>query len=218
MPAAGQNIHITKMPDNTLTYPLITISRLRIGLDGVGVTSLIAGAGCPLRCRWCLNKKLLQEAPSKPVTAEQMIDMVKIDDLYYRATGGGITFGGGESLLHADFILRFRELCPAEWNISAETSLAVPEKNVRTALKAVNDFIVDCKDLDPVTYRNYTGGDPELMRENLQILLDEAGPERVLVRVPLIPEYNTQADQQHSAGLLKQMGFTRLDLFPYVVR
>ena len=203
---------------DTILYPLLSISRLRIGLDGVGVTSLIAGAGCPLRCRWCLNKKLLQEAPAKPVTAEKLIDMVKIDDLYFRATGGGVTFGGGESLLHANFLLRFRELCPEDWNISAETSLAVPEENIRTALKAVNDFIVDCKDLDPVIYRNYTGGDPALMRRNLQILLDEAGPKRVLVRVPLIPKFNKQSNQQHSAELLRQMGFTNLDLFTYIKR
>ena len=45
------------------TFPLIGMARLRMGIDGSGITTLVAGAGCPLRCKWCINQKLLQEAP-----------------------------------------------------------------------------------------------------------------------------------------------------------
>ena len=199
-------------------YPMLAASRLRMGTDGIGVTTLVSGAGCPLSCRWCINKKLLREAPAKPVTAAELLEQVKIDDLYFRATGGGITFGGGESLLHAAFIRRFREICPEEWRIRVETSLAVPAEQVETVLEAVDEFIVDCKSMDPKIYRRYTGKDSSMMRENLQILLDAAGPERITVRVPLIPEYNTKEDQAHSAEILRSMGFTKLDLFDYVIR
>ena len=201
-----------------LLYPLLAVSRLRMGTDGIGVTSLVSGAGCPLSCRWCINKRLLREAPAKMVTAEELLEQVKIDDLYFQATGGGITFGGGESLLHAAFIRRFREICPEEWRIRAETSLAVPAEQVKTVLNSVDEFIVDCKDMDPEIYRRYTGKDSSPMRENLQILIDTVGAERVTVRVPLIPEYNTKEDQARSAELLRSMGFTKLDLFDYVIR
>ena len=199
-------------------YPLLAVSRLRMGTDGTGVTTLVSGAGCPLSCRWCINKRLLREAPAKMVTAEELLEQVKIDDLYFQATGGGITFGGGESLLHAAFIRRFREICPEEWRIRAETSLAVPAEQVKTVLNSVDEFIVDCKDMDPEIYRRYTGKDSSPMRENLQILIDTVGAERVTVRVPLIPEYNTKEDQARSAELLRSMGFTKLDLFDYVIR
>ena len=121
-------------------------------------------------------------------------------------------------MLHAAFIRRFREICPEEWQIRVETSLAVPAEQVKTVLGAADDFIVDCKDMDPEIYRHYTGKDSSLMRENLRILLNGAGPERITVRVPLIPEYNSKEDQAHSAGILRSMGFTRLDLFDYVIR
>jgi len=199
-------------------YPLLAVSRLRMGTDGTGVTTLVSGAGCPLNCRWCINKRLLREAPSKPVTAEELLEQVKIDDLYFRATGGGITFGGGESLLHAAFIRRFREICPEEWQIRVETSLAVPAEQVKTVLNAADEFIVDCKDMDPEIYRRYTGKDSSLMRENLQILLDAVGPDRITVRVPLIPEFNTKEDQARSAELLRSIGFQKTDLFDYVIR
>ena len=90
-------------------FPLLSLVRLRMGTDGAGVTTLVAGAGCPLSCRWCINKALLAEAPAEPVTASALIERLSIDDLYFRATGGGPTFGGGEALLHAAFLKRFRE-------------------------------------------------------------------------------------------------------------
>ena len=201
-----------------LHFPLLALARLRMGTDGKGVTTLAAGAGCPLSCRYCINKRLLKEAPREYVTAEELIEKIRIDDLYFRATGGGVTFGGGEPLLHAKFIGRFKELCPSEWRIAAETSLAVPRENLLPALSAVDEFIVDCKDMDPDIYRRYAGGDAQLMKDNLEFLLTSCGPERVLVRVPLIPGFNTAEDQRKSAETLREMGVTRLELFDYVVR
>lgn len=199
-------------------YPLLAIVRHRMGTDGSGVTSLVAGAGCPLRCRWCINRRLLSEARPEMVGPGELYDRVVIDDLYFRATGGGITFGGGESLLYPDFIRDFRSCCPKDWRISAETSLCVPEELVLQVIPHVDDFIVDCKDLDPARYRAYTGGDVCLVKENLTLLLREAGPDRIHVRVPLIPEYNTDSDQKENARILMDMGFRRIELFRYVVR
>ena len=201
-----------------LHFPLIALSRLRMGTDGKGVTTLVAGAGCPLSCDYCINRRLLKEAPQESVTAEELLERVRVDDLYFRATGGGVTFGGGESLLHAEFIRRFRDLCPPEWQIAAETSLAVPRERILSAMAAVDEFIVDCKDMDTDIYRRYTGGDIRLMKDNLEFLLASCGPERFLVRVPYIPGFNTVEDQARSLECLKKMGVTRLELFDYIVR
>ncbi|MBO2518005.1 MAG: radical SAM protein [Clostridiales bacterium] len=198
-------------------YPLITLSRHRMETDGEGVTTLIAGAGCPLRCGYCINRKLL-EKDAERVTPRELYDRLKVDDLYFRATGGGVTFGGGESLLHAGFIRAFRGICGDAWRIWAETSLAVPEELVRTAAECVDHFIVDIKTLDREIYRAYTGGDMELALNNLLLLKELAGPERILVRIPLIPAYNTRADQEHARALLAEKGFSQFDLFDYVVR
>ena len=199
-------------------FPLLSLARLRMGSDGQGITTLVAGAGCPLNCRWCINKRLLREAPAEQVTAGELLERVRVDDLYFRASGGGVTFGGGESLLHAAFIRSFRQICPKEWRLCAETSLAVSEELVRIAAGAVDGFIVDCKDMDTAIYHGYTGGDGEVMRSNLRLLLEAVGTERVTVRVPLIPGYNTAEDQARSAELLRELGVVNLDLFEYVVK
>lgn len=198
------------------TFPLLSVSRLRMDIDGAGVTTLIAGAGCPLSCRWCINKRLLREVVPEPVTAQTLYEKVKTDSLYFLATGGGVCFGGGESLLHAPFLAGFRKIIPPQWKISAETCLNVPWEFVKIAAEAVDFFIVDIKDADPSIYRRYTGQDNARVLENLAGLLDRVGQERIRVRVPLIPDYNTPQDQENTVKTLKKIGISQIETFPYI--
>lgn len=196
--------------------PVVAISRLRMAVDGQGVTTLVCFHGCPLRCKWCINPfTWAEETARKTMTAQMLYDRVKADDLYFLATGGGVTFGGGEPLLQSEFIREFRMLCGDGWHLCAETSLWVPWEHVEAAAQCVDMFYVDCKDTNPEIYRAYTGKDNTRMLENLKGLLSLVGPQRITVRLPLIPGYNTEEDRQKSRQLLTQMGITRFDLFTY---
>ena len=78
-------------------FPLFALCRHRMGSDGAGVTTLAAARGCPLRCRYCLNPQALkEETPARMVAPEELYEMTRVDDLYFQATLGGVTFGGGE--------------------------------------------------------------------------------------------------------------------------
>ena len=199
-----------------LTAPVITCSRLRMQTDGQGVTTLVCFHGCPLRCKWCINAfTFAPDTRYRTVTPLELYEKVKVDGLYFVATGGGVTFGGGEPLLQAGFIKEFRQLCGQDWHICAETSLNVPWENVELAATAVDLFIIDCKDTDPGIYKAYTGKDNAQMLKNLQKLLELIGPDRIVVRVPLIPEYNTEENRAESKKLLEDMGITNFDLFAY---
>ena len=198
------------------TAPVITFARLRMLVDGPGITTLVCFHGCPLRCHWCLNPfSFAPETRRTQMTAQMLYDQVKLDELYFLSTGGGITFGGGEPLLQAAFLQDFRRLCGKQWHLCAETSLSVPWENVALAAECIDHFYVDCKDTDPAIYRRYTRQDNALMLENLKKLLAIAGPERITVRIPLIPEFNTAEDQRRSREFLAAMGIEKFDLFSY---
>ena len=204
------------MTEKEPLFPLLAIDRLRMESDGEGVTTLVAGAGCPLRCRFCINADVLKKKP-EPITPQALFERTRIDNLYFQATGGGLCFGGGESLLHADFIAAFRKLIGGAWKLTAETSLQVSPAALETAIGALDAFIVDVKTADPAIYKSYTGGDNRPVFRNLQTLLRSVPPEKVKVRVPLIPGYNDEADQKKTAALLREMGAENIELFIYKV-
>ena len=197
---------------------IFAVSRHRLATDGDGVTTLVTFNGCPLRCKYCLNKTSWDAAKGRLYTPKELYEEVKIDQLYFLATKGGVTFGGGEPLLQVDFIREFRALCGAQWSIVVETSLNVPEENVQALDAAVDGYIVDVKDVNAEIYQTYTGKDNALTLKNLEWLLQRRGVRNVVVRVPHIPNFNTDADVQQSIATLKSMGVTEIDEFNYIIR
>ena len=204
------------------TFSLAFCDRLRMATDGAGVTALVGAYGCPLQCRLCINPQTWQgrtdgKPPFTRVTPAELYDRVKIDNLYYLATGGGVTFGGGEPLLHTAFLTAFRAVIPKEWHLYAESCLHIPEENVRAAALVVDHFFVDIKDMNPEIYKAYTGRENALVKSNLALLLSLVGADRITVRVPSIPGFNGPADVEASVRELQAMGVTSLDRFTYKI-
>ena len=162
------------MAKSELIGRMIGISRHRLAIDGEGVTTLVAFHGCPLHCKYCLNPhSLSKDTQCIERTVEELIDEVRIDQLYFLATGGGITFGGGEPLLNSMFIKAFCEQCPKEWRISIESSLNVPRKNVEDVLPFVREWIIDIKDMNLDIYKAYSGISNERVIDNLKWIATE---------------------------------------------
>ena len=203
-----------------LTASFLAISRHRLGIDGRGVTTLVAFMACPLRCEYCLNDACHNPASAKfTLTPQQLIDRLMIDNIYFLATDGGVTFGGGEPLLNSHFIEAFGRLCNPQWNITLETSLNVPLHHLRQVFPYVNNYIIDIKDMNPEIYEKYTQLSQEHLITNLNWLLSQPDiADKIMVRLPHIPNYNTQADVDHSRNVLTQMGIKHFDEFDYIMR
>lgn len=200
-------------------FPVVGIDRLRMATDGEGVTTLVCAWGCPLRCAYCINKFTWDEKTAvSRLSPAELYHRVKLDSLYFEATGGGITFGGGEPLLYADFFPAFREQCGKKWRLYAETSMCVPEEHLIPAARALDGFIVDIKDTDPAIYRAYTGRDNTAALRNLRRLTGLIDPAHIRVRLPLIPGYNNEENRRKSEKIIREMGITRIERFDYVVR
>ena len=202
-----------------ITAPFIAINRHRLTTDGEGVTTLVGFHGCPLHCQYCLNAQCLQaDGVWCRLTPGELYSEVEIDDLYFVATGGGICFGGGEPLLRSEFIKAFAEIMNPEWKLTIETSLNVPLKNVKAIASLVQMWYVDIKDMNPDIYKAYGCKENKQVISNLQWLAANGYADKVIIRLPLIPEYNIDEDRQRSQHQLEEMGFTNFDKFNYIVR
>lgn len=202
-----------------ITAPFIAINRHRLTTDGEGVTTLVGFHGCPLHCQYCLNAQCLQaDGVWCRLTPGELYSEVEIDDLYFVATGGGICFGGGEPLLRSDFIKAFAEIMNPEWKLTIETSLNVPLENVKAIASLVQMWYIDIKDMNPDIYKAYGCKENKQVISNLQWLAANGYADKVIIRLPLIPKYNTDEDRQQSQQQLEEMGFTNFDKFNYIVR
>ncbi|MDE6396405.1 MAG: radical SAM protein [Muribaculaceae bacterium] len=202
-----------------LSAPFIGIDRHRLFTDGEGVTTLVAFYGCPLRCRYCINPQSWSSSfEPEWLTPKQLYNRTRIDELYFLATGGGITFGGGEPCLYPEFITQFRDIVGPGWKIYLETSLNVDPEKFRIVEPSVDRFIIDIKDMNPDIYRSYTGHGNEHVLSNLHYLASLNRQSDCVVRLPLIRDYNTREDITKSKEELAGLGFDKTDVFKYLVK
>lgn len=203
-----------------MTVPFLCIDRHRLTIDGEGVTTLVAFHGCPLHCKYCLNPQCLEaDGVWQEMDTELLMMNVEIDNLYFLATGGGICFGGGEPLLRSSFIKEFCKQCPEEWLFTMETSLNVPRHHLEEVAPFIYSFFIDIKDMNPSIYKSYTGKSNQQVIDNLIWLSTHAKhKDRIVIRIPLIPQFNTPEDQTRSQQALEELGFVNFDVFEYIVR
>lgn len=207
--------------------PIFGISRHRMGVDGKGVTTLVTFMGCPLKCRYCLNDKCHEDIYEEDgrtlrrgiqmLTPQQLYDMVRQDNIYFQATGGGICFGGGEPTMQEQFIIAFAKLCPKNWKITLETSLDCSFNTIKALAPYVDEWIVDIKSMNVDIYYRYTGTN-SAVHQHLECAKRLLSPDKVTIKVPHIPDFTTEDDVRESVRELRELGFTNSVECEYVKR
>lgn len=195
---------------------IMGINRHRMGTDGKGISTLITFYGCPLNCKYCLNPQCKSEStPCTYIEPNDLVNLLMVDDIYFKSTGGGIVFGGGEPLLNAEYIKEVCDLVPLQWKIRIETSLNVKWDKIELLLPYIDQWIIDIKDSNTEIYKNYTSVDNLKVYDNVLRLSHKIGKEKLLIRIPKIPNYNTEKNIQESVKLYSNLG--NIDIFNYKI-
>lgn len=107
------------------------------------------------------------------------------------ASGGGVTFSGGEVLMQPDFLCELLDET-AELNRAIETSGYAEPAVFERVLERVDFVFFDLKLMDPLRHRHYTGVDNDLILRNARTLMDSAVS--YTFRVPFIHGVNTDEE------------------------
>jgi len=200
---------------------ILSISRLRMGTDGNGISTLVVFFDCPLHCKYCIND--FCHKPQKPFvgvqhaafTPQELIEVLKKDDIYYLMSGGGIVFGGGEPLLQSKYIHKVCTLADQRWAKRIETSLNVPWDNIKPVLYDMDEWIIDIKDINNDIYKNYTGKDNKNMIKNLLKLRNKISSDKIHIRIPRIAGYNSEYDIEKSIQWVRENIGVEPEVFLY---
>lgn len=199
-----------------LTADIEHITRLRVNSDGTGVRSVVFMHNCPLKCFWCCNPETRVGTNYKTLTTEQLNQYIIRDKLYFANSGGGITFSGGEPLLHSEFILEFINRYCNDFSVNIETSLYSQRKNIEELIPLVDEWYIDFKVSDEKKHREYTGKSNKLIKENLSFLSKKIDRKRITITYPMIPNYNTSVSNIKSmVSFLNSIGINKVSFNPY---
>ena len=124
-------------------------------------------------------------------TATEVADLLLRDKPFYDNTGGGVTVSGGEPTVQQRFLLELLGLLKQHGVHTALETCGYFDANLIGALTAVVDlFLYDVKHVSDEAHGALTGVETGKILSNFRSLLEMAGADRIIPRIPLIPGFN----------------------------
>ena len=152
----------------------------------------------------------------KQYTADELVEEILADKLFYDTSEGGATFSGGECMLYPDFLAVLLRKCKENGvHTAVDTAGHVPFSHFERVLPFTDMFLYDIKSMDTDTHKAYTGVGNELILENLAKLLTLGT--KVRIRVPLIAGVNdSEQEMLAMSDFFKKHGTPeKIELLPY---
>ena len=147
----------------------------------------------------------------------ELVELLLRDEAYYRRSGGGVTFSGGECTMFPEYLENLAFALKGHGiHLLVETAGEFDGAwFVEKILPIVDLIYFDVKLADPARHRMHTGRDNRRILANLGLLL-RVVPARVQVRIPLVPDITaTKENLKAVAEYLRELGVAKAILLPY---
>lgn len=149
-------------------------------------------------------------------SCEQIVEIIEKQRIFYKFSGGGVTFSGGEATLQEDILRKLAyTLYDMGIDLAIETSGYFDFDGIKDILEKQSQIFIDIKHMDSDMHRAYTGLGNEKILENISRLAELKVP--VIVRIPVIDGVNSD---RSNIGKTAQFVSTnvitpRIELLPY---
>ncbi len=186
--------------------------------DGEGIRTIVFMAGCPLRCAWCANPEgqTCRNAMTHWAETADVLAKIRQQEIFYRYSGGGVTFSGGEATAQPQFLAEMvNALYDDGISLALETCGQFDFPALRPVLEKMDLIFMDLKHPDSQAHRRFTGMGNEVILQNLQKTAALGVP--LVVRIPTILGVNADdATMQRSfAFISSHCPGAKLELLPY---
>lgn len=186
--------------------------------DGDGIRTIIFFAGCPLKCKWCANpeSQSYNNCLVKEYSVEQILKIIERQEIFYRSSGGGVTFSGGEATLNPDILREFTNiLYDKAINLAIETSGYFVFEEIKDILEKMDLIFVDIKHMDESKHIVFTGKSNRIILSNIKKMKSLNIP--IVVRIPVIEgvnadDYNMIETAEFVKGNVRN---PKIELLPY---
>ena len=158
----------------------------------------------PDLCQMC--GKCAEVCPTKAIemagelmTVEEVMVEIKKEVLLMDNSKGGVTFSGGEPLLHHKYLIQLLDACGEEGIHRCIDTAGFVDKNILLEVASKSEhFLYDLKMMDDEKHKEWTGVSNKKILENL-IALAETGVD-MNIRIPLIKGVNDDDENIHESA------------------
>ena len=162
---------------------------------------------------FCLGNA--RELVGKDITVKNLMKEIIKDEVFYEESNGGVTFSGGEPLMHADYLYNILKICKDKGiHTTVDTSGYASWKQFEKIVDNVDLFLFDIKHMNNEKHIKYTGVENVIILENLKKLSQRGS--NIYIRMPLIAGINDDDENIDAAvDFLSNLNLIHVDLLPY---
>ena len=185
-------------------------------VDGPGTRLTVFLAGCPLRCVYCHNPDTLKMRDGTAVRESDLVEKIARYKAVFDATGGGVTFSGGEPMMQPVFLKRLLKDCKDRGiHTNIDTSGFLGANFSDEDLNLLDLVMMDVKSGDPEIYKKVTGRPLEPTLKFGQRLADNGN--KVWIRFVDVPGWTDDKDNvERVADIVAQWpNVERLEVLPF---
>ncbi len=182
-------------------------------VDGPGIRVVVFFNGCKLRCKYCHNPEMWTKKENN-YTPQELVDKIKRYKSYFK-NNGGVTFSGGEPLLHSKFIIETAKLLKQEDIHIALDTAGVGLGDYEEVLKYIDLVIFDVKHTNPDEYKELTNLEITESEEFIKVMNQLNKP--VWIRQVIVP--GIMDNYEYIDNLIKYLSkiknIERIDFLPF---
>lgn len=182
-------------------------------VDGPGIRVVVFFNGCKLRCKYCHNPEMWTKKENN-YSPQELVDKIKRYKPYFK-NNGGVTFSGGEPLLHSKFIIETaKQLKQDNIHITLDTA-GVGLGDYEEVLKYTDLVLLDIKHTTKEGYKQITGLELDEVEKFITELNKQNKP--VWIRQVIVPGIMDNKEYIDSLiNYLKHINnVERVDFLPY---
>lgn len=126
-------------------------------VDGPGIRTVVFLQGCGIRCCYCHNPDTWTHAGGEATSPEALVKKLCRFKSYFDASGGGVTFSGGEPLQQPEFLAEALRLCKEAGLHTCIDTAGVGLGDYDAILANTDLVLYDVKHFTPEGYQQITG-------------------------------------------------------------
>lgn len=158
---------------------------------------------CGLCTEVCYTGALVMTG--REVTEEEVLEQLRMDEPYYKRSGGGITLSGGEPVLQYEFAGEILKKCKkAGIHTALQTAGNYDFEHLEALLPDLDLVMYDIKGFSEEIYQKLILGNRRRILDNLKALDTRGIP--IIVRTPVVGSVNdTEQEIAQIAGYLSEL-------------